>query len=50
MAGETLICDTSFVWHLWRRERTPARYGHWDRTAIVAPEMAVEVVYLAPPV
>lgn len=32
--GEILICDTSFVSHLWRRLRAPARYAHWDRAVV----------------
>jgi predicted nucleic acid-binding protein len=48
--SETLICDTSFVSHLWRRLRTPARYEHWD-TAIVdrvgEALLAVNVVTIA---
>jgi predicted nucleic acid-binding protein len=50
MAGETLICDTSFVGHLRRRVRTPARYGHWDAATIDRLEsasLAISVVTIA---
>lgn len=50
MAGETLICDTSFVGHMWRRLRTPARYKHWDATTIDRIEsalLAISVVTIA---
>jgi predicted nucleic acid-binding protein len=39
--SETLICDTSFVSHLWRRLRTPGRYEHWDRAAVDRIELAL---------
>jgi predicted nucleic acid-binding protein len=45
-----LICDTSFVWHLWRRLRTPWRYGHWDAGAIdriEAAMLAISIVTIA---
>jgi predicted nucleic acid-binding protein len=50
MAGETLICDTSFVCHLWRRARTPGRYAHWDKTTIARIEaalLAISIVTIA---
>jgi predicted nucleic acid-binding protein len=50
MAGETLICDTSFVGHLRRRVRTPARYEHWDSATIDRVErasLAISVVTIA---
>jgi predicted nucleic acid-binding protein len=48
--SETLICDTSFVSHLWRRLRTPARYEHWDRATVDRVEkalLAINVVTIA---
>lgn len=48
--SEILICDTSFVSHLWRRLRTPARYGHWDRATVDRVEealLAINVVTVA---
>jgi predicted nucleic acid-binding protein len=50
MAGETLICDTSFVWHLWRRSRKPARYEHWEPATVDRVEaafLAISVVTVA---
>ena len=50
MAGETLICDTSFLGHLRRRVRTPARYEHWDSATIdrvEAASLAISVVTIA---
>jgi predicted nucleic acid-binding protein len=50
MAGETMICDTSFVGHLRRRVRTPGRYGHWDVATIDRVEsasLAISVVTIA---
>jgi predicted nucleic acid-binding protein len=50
MAGETLICDTSFVWHSWRRSQRPAGYGHWEPAAIDRVEaalLAISVVTVA---
>jgi tRNA(fMet)-specific endonuclease VapC len=48
--SETLICDTSFVSHLWRRLRTPSRYEHWDRATVDRVEealLAINVVTIA---
>ncbi len=39
--NETLVCDTSFVGHLWRRLEEPARYAHWDPSVIDRVEAAV---------
>lgn len=39
--SETLICDTSFVSHMWRRLRAPARYEHWDAKTIDRVETAI---------
>ncbi|MBS1860754.1 MAG: PIN domain-containing protein [Actinobacteria bacterium] len=39
--SETLICDTSFFSHMWRRLRTPARYEHWDAETIDRIETAI---------
>jgi predicted nucleic acid-binding protein len=50
MAGETLICDTSFVWHLLRRSKKPSRYGHWEPAAVDRVEaafLAISVVTVA---
>lgn len=50
MADETLICDTSFVGHLRRRVRVPARYEHWDIATIdrvEAASLAISVVTIA---
>jgi predicted nucleic acid-binding protein len=50
MAGETLICDTSFVSHLWRRSQTPARYEHWETATVDRVEasfLAISVVTIA---
>ena len=50
MAGETLICDTSFVWHLWRRSLRPVQYGHWDTATVDrvrAAMLAISIVTLA---
>lgn len=41
MTTETLICDTSFVSHMWRRFRAPARYGHWDAKTMARVETAI---------
>ncbi|MBS1882783.1 MAG: type II toxin-antitoxin system VapC family toxin [Actinobacteria bacterium] len=48
--SETLICDTSFVSHLWRRLRAPARYQHWDSATVDRVEaalLAINVVTVA---
>lgn len=48
--SEILICDTSFVSHLWRRLRTPTRYEHWDRATVDRVEeglLAINVVTIA---
>jgi predicted nucleic acid-binding protein len=50
MPTETLICDTSFVWHLWRRARKPERYEHWDSFAVdrvKAASLTISVVTVA---
>jgi predicted nucleic acid-binding protein len=50
MAVETLICDTSFIGHLRRRVRAPARYEHWDAATIdrvEAASLAISVVTIA---
>jgi predicted nucleic acid-binding protein len=50
MPSETLICDTSFVGHLWRRLRAPARYEHWDAATVDRVEaalLAISVVTIA---
>ncbi len=39
--SETLICDTSFVSHVWRRLRTPVRYEHWEAETIDRVETAI---------
>lgn len=48
--SETLICDTSFVSHMRRRLRGPARYAHWDIPTIDRVEtaqLAISVVTIA---
>jgi predicted nucleic acid-binding protein len=48
--GETLICDSSFVGHLARRDTTPGRYGRWDKAVLHRVEgaaLAVSVVTIA---
>ncbi len=50
MRSETLICDTSFVWHAWRRIRMPTRFEHWDEAIIdriEAAPLAISVVTIA---
>lgn len=50
MAGETLICDTSFVNHFWRRSQAPARYEHWEVATVdrvEAARLAISVVTVA---
>ncbi len=45
--SETLICDTSFVSHDWRRSLKPGRYEHWDLSTlgrIDAAFLAISVV------
>jgi tRNA(fMet)-specific endonuclease VapC len=47
---ETLICDTSFVSHLLRREERPDRYAHWsvdDLARIKAAFPAISIVTVA---
>lgn len=50
MARETLVCDTSFVGNVLRREDAPDRYAHWDEAVmewIVAGRLAISIVSLA---
>lgn len=50
MASETLICDTSFVWQLWRRSQRPGRYEHWEPATVDRVEaalLAISVVTVA---
>lgn len=50
MSREVLICDTSFVSHLFRRSLRPERYDHWDESVmdrVRAGIMAVSVVTIA---
>lgn len=47
---ETLICDTSFVSHLWRMEEAPDRYDQWsggDLARLATASLAISVVTLA---
>ena len=47
---ETLICDTSFVSHLFRREGRPERYAHWSDDAVArirAAILAISIVTIA---
>jgi predicted nucleic acid-binding protein len=47
---ETLVCDTSFVSHDWRRLRVPDRYRHWDAATVSrldAARLAISVVTIA---
>lgn len=48
--SETLICDTSFVSHEWRRSQVPARYRHWDVATVRRVDrarLAISVVTIA---
>jgi predicted nucleic acid-binding protein len=48
--SENLVCDTSFVGHMARREIRPGRYGTWDEAVldrIGAASLAVSVVTIA---
>jgi predicted nucleic acid-binding protein len=50
MSSETLICDTSFVANLLRREIRPGRYRHWgdallDRVEVAS--LAISIVTVA---
>ena len=45
-----LICDTSFVSHLLRREARPDRYAHWDESVmdrVEAGTLAISIVTIA---
>ena len=44
---ETLICDSSFVAHLPRRQKAPGRFDHWDPAVLArirAANLAVSIV------
>ncbi len=50
MAREILVCDTSFIGHLRRRQAEPGRYACWDGPTldrIRAGSLAVSVVTIA---
>jgi predicted nucleic acid-binding protein len=50
MKREILICDTSFVGHLLRRQKNPRRYAHWDEVVMAridAERLAISIVTLA---
>jgi predicted nucleic acid-binding protein len=50
VSRETLICDTSFVSHLFRRRLRPERYFHWDQAImrrVQAGCIAISIVTLA---
>lgn len=51
MRRETLVCDTSFVAHLLRRDETPGRYTQWDDEGVMkrveSERLAISVVTLA---
>jgi tRNA(fMet)-specific endonuclease VapC len=38
---ETLVCDSSFVWHQLRRSLYPERYVHWDDSVVRRVEAAL---------
>lgn len=47
---ETLICDSSFVWHAVRRTRAPERYAQWDPDLVLRLQsalLAISVVTIA---
>jgi predicted nucleic acid-binding protein len=50
MSRETLVCDTSFVGNLLRRETAPDRYAQWDEAImewVVSERLAISIVTLA---
>jgi predicted nucleic acid-binding protein len=50
MNRNTLVCDTSFVGNLLRREEAPDRYAHWDEDVmewIVSERLAISGITLA---
>jgi predicted nucleic acid-binding protein len=50
MCRDTLVCDTSFVGHLLRRQEAPGRYLHWDGVVmerIGNERLAISIVTLA---
>jgi predicted nucleic acid-binding protein len=45
-----VICDTSFVGHLWLRTQSPVRYDHWNAATVGRVEsalLAISVVTIA---
>jgi hypothetical protein len=47
MSRETLVCDTSFVGNLLRRETAPDRYAQWDEAImewVVSERLAISIV------
>jgi predicted nucleic acid-binding protein len=47
---ETLVCDTSFLRHVWRWSQEPTRYAHWGAATLARVEtalLAISVVTIA---
>jgi len=50
MSRETLVCDTSFVGNLLKRDEAPDRYAHWDEGVmewVACGRLAISIVTLA---